>query len=341
MKYFITKSKFMKVIVSLIIITVLCISSLANSNNISDYTFTQTTGIFSSIHTTGTYIAAGCTSTTFGNLPIGFAFIYNGTSYSQFGLCCSGWISMGPDVPNTSAFPLSTGIANNVISPFGAQLTSSVAGDGIYYKTEGSTPTRILTIEWWQYGFWLNGFDEICFQIKLYETTNQISFVYTTNDELSIRNIQVGLRGPSNADFTNRQTATNWSQTAAGTTNTASCLFSPGITPAAGLTFTFTPPPVSIVNISAQLPDNFELYQNYPNPFNPVTSIRFQVAGISVVKLAVFDILGREAAELVNGQLLPGTYEVVWDASDYAGGVYFYRLTAGSYTRTMKLILVK
>jgi hypothetical protein len=336
-----------EIILSIVILVTAYVPGRSFNDNIVDYTFSQTTGTFNSIHTTGTYIAAGCTSTTFGNLPIGFAFVYNGTSYSQFGLCCSGWISMGPSVPNTSAFPLSTGIANNVISPFGAQLTSSVAGDGIYYKTEGSSPSRILTVEWWQYGFWLNGFDEICFQIKLYETTNQISFVYTTNDELSIRNVQVGLRGSSNADFVNRQTTTNWSQTTAGTTNTASCLFSPGITPSAGLTFNFSPPPVSVVNINSQVPESFALYQNYPNPFNPSTSIRFSLPSVgngrdrSYVQLIIYDILSREIAVLVNEQLQPGTYETNWNASNYSSGIYYYTLKAGDFSETKKMILIK
>jgi hypothetical protein len=234
--------------------------------NVSDYTFSQEIGTFNSIHTTGTYIAAGCTSTCFGNLPIGFSFIYNGTAYSQFGLCCSGWISMGAAIPLPSFAPISSGSTNNIISPFGSQLTSTVAGDGIYYKTEGTAPNRILTVEWWQYGFWLNGFDEISFQIKLYETSNTVRFVYVTNDEYSIRTVQVGLRGNTNADFNNRQTTTNWSQTTAGTANNSTCSFQPGITPEAGLTFIFTPQPVGIIKINSAVPESYSLMQNYPIP---------------------------------------------------------------------------
>jgi hypothetical protein len=310
-------------------------------SNVSEYTFSQSTNTFNSIHTTGTYIAAGCTSSVFGNLPIGFTFVYNGSSYTQFGLCCSGWISMGPSSPMTSIYPLSSGTTNNVIAPFAAQLTSNVAGDGIYYKTEGTAPNRVLTVEWWQYGFWLNGFDEICFQIKLYETTNQVKFVYITNDELSIRNIQVGLRGSSNADFNNRQTTTNWSQTSGGTSNTAYCLFSPGITPPAGLTFIFTPPPVGIIRTGNEIPENFELHQNYPNPFNPSTSIQFDVPVKTFIRLTVYDALGHEAAVLVNEELLPGTYESDFDGTNLASGVYYYKFTAGEINYTKKMVLIK
>lgn len=335
----------MKKLITLFILLFICYLPV-RSYNISNYIFTQTTGTFTSIHTTGTYITAGCTSSVFGNMPIGFTFIYNGTAFTQFGLCCSGWISLGPGAPATSIYPLSTGSTNNVISPFAAQLSSTVAGDGIYYKTEGSAPNRILTVEWWQFGFWFNGFDEICFQIKLYETTNEIRFVYTTNDELSIRTIQVGLRGSSNTDFNNRQTTTNWSQTTAGTTNTASCLFSPGITPSSGLTFIFSVPAVGIVNLSTQIPDNFKLYQNYPNPFNPVTKIKFSLPSnvkgkTSDVKLVVYDVPGTEVTTLVNEQLRPGTYEVSFDGRNVASGIYFYKLTTDEYTATKKMVLLK
>jgi hypothetical protein len=331
----------MKKLIITIIILVICVHCRAYNDNITDYVFSQTTGTFNSIHATGTLITAGCTSTVFGNLPIGFTFIYNGTAYTQFGLCCSGWISLGPAAPATSIYPLSTGSTNNVIAPFAAQLSSTVAGDGIFYKTEGTAPNRILTVEWWLFGFWFNGFDEICFQIKLYETTNEIRFVYTTNDELSIRNIQVGLRGSSNADFINRQTTTNWSQTTAGTTNAASCLFSPGITPPAGLTFIFTPPPVGIVRTSNQIPDNFRLYQNYPNPFNPISNIKFQMSNFAFANLKVYDVLEKEVVTLVNEQLEPGTYEVVFDGTNYPSGVYFYLLKTDEFVETKKMIIIK
>lgn len=335
-----------KILMIFTFISIYTLSVTSSSSNVADYIFSQTTGTFTSIHTTGTYITGGCTSSVFGNLPIGFTFTYNGNSYSQFGLCCSGWISLGPGTPGTSIYPLSTGSTNNVIAPFSAQLTSNVAGDGIYYKTEGTSPNRVLTVEWWQYGFWLNGFDEICFQIKLYETTNEIRFVYTTNDELSIRNIQVGLRGASNSDFINRQTTTNWSQTTAGTVNTAYCLFSPGITPSAGLTFIFTPNPVGIVN-NNQIPADFLLEQNYPNPFNPVTNIKFDIPVRSYVILRVYDMTGKEVTEIYNGLSDPGEYTADFDAVKLASGVYYYEITAGTpnggviFKDVKKMVVVK
>ena len=83
------------------------------------------------------------------------------------------------------------------------------------------------------------------------------------------------------------------------------------------------------------------MLQNYPNPFNPTTNIRFELPNSGSVKLVVFDALGREVATLVNEKLTPGTYEVDWNGSEYPSGTYFYKLTAGDYVETKKMILVK
>jgi hypothetical protein len=88
-------------------------------------------------------------------------------------------------------------------------------------------------------------------------------------------------------------------------------------------------------------PVSFELSQNYPNPFNPTTNIRFRVPEAADVKLAVYDRLGREAAVLVDGRMDAGSFETNFDASGLASGVYLYRLRAGSYAETRKMIVVK
>jgi hypothetical protein len=106
--------------------------------------------------------------------------------------------------------------------------------------------------------------------------------------------------------------------------------------------------------ISTTIPEEFSLYQNYPNPFNPTTKIRFNIApllnqggvaptqvGDGVVVLTLYDLLGREIATLVNQPLQPGTYEVEWDATNYPSGVYFYKLTAGNFIDTEKMVLIK
>ena len=117
------------------------------------------------------------------------------------------------------------------------------------------------------------------------------------------------------------------------------------------------------------LPTQFLLFQNYPNPFNPTTTIKYTIPSTSVisnplegersqdlnnieifpsgrndlleVNLSVFDVLGRKVETLVNRPQNPGTYQVDFNASSLSNGVYYYRLTFGTFTKTMKMIVLK
>jgi uncharacterized delta-60 repeat protein len=99
--------------------------------------------------------------------------------------------------------------------------------------------------------------------------------------------------------------------------------------------------PIGIQTISSETPENFSLGQNYPNPFNPVTNIKLQIPSGGVVKVTVFDISGREVAELVNRNLSAGTYNVDFDASHLASGTYFYKMETKEFTEVKKMVLVK
>jgi len=93
-------------------------------------------------------------------------------------------------------------------------------------------------------------------------------------------------------------------------------------------------------------PKEFVLYQNYPNPFNPNTVIRFEIPGQArndnvLVTLKVYDILGNEIVTLVNEEKQPGVYEVEFDASTLASGMYLYKLQAGSFIQTKKMVLLR
>ena len=91
----------------------------------------------------------------------------------------------------------------------------------------------------------------------------------------------------------------------------------------------------------AVIPTVFSLSQNYPNPFNPTTTIQFGIPKEVKVTLKIYDAIGSEVATIVNEKLEPGYYQYQWNASTYASGVYFYRLTAESFVSTKKLILIK
>ncbi len=117
-----------------------------------------------------------------------------------------------------------------------------------------------------------------------------------------------------------------------------------------------------VVKVEEEIqPKDFALRQNYPNPFNPTTKIKFTIPtspqtpllsnakGIpmggagrgEVVRIMVYDILGREVATLINKQMPAGTHEVEFDASGLPSGVYFYQLKTGSFTETKKMILLR
>jgi len=104
---------------------------------------------------------------------------------------------------------------------------------------------------------------------------------------------------------------------------------------------TVTPSATQVERLTDEAPNSFALVQNYPNPFNPSTTIEFALPKSAFVTLRVYDLLGRQVGELVNEKLGPGNYRTQWDASGFASGVYFYRLTAGDFVQTRKLLLLK
>ena len=89
------------------------------------------------------------------------------------------------------------------------------------------------------------------------------------------------------------------------------------------------------------VPVQHKLFQNYPNPFNPNTIIKFQIKDSRLVTLKVYDILGKEVATLVNEKQQPGTYEMTFDGSGLASGIYFYKLTAGDFSEVKRMVLIK
>lgn len=96
---------------------------------------------------------------------------------------------------------------------------------------------------------------------------------------------------------------------------------------------------ISVVN--SEMPVNYSLHQNYPNPFNPISKIKFEIPKLTDVKIIVYDLLGREVATLVNELLKPGTYEVNFDGSNFASGIYFYSLITDDFSETKKMVLMK
>jgi hypothetical protein len=92
---------------------------------------------------------------------------------------------------------------------------------------------------------------------------------------------------------------------------------------------------------SSSIPTEFTLEQNYPNPFNPSTKITFELPKAGSVDLRVYDMLGREVAVLATGTRMAGAHTVTFDGAGLSSGLYFYRLTTGSFAETKKMMMVK
>lgn len=106
-------------------------------------------------------------------------------------------------------------------------------------------------------------------------------------------------------------------------------------------TFNIVIGPTNIDQKMNNIPVKFGLEQNYPNPFNPTTVIKYELPKSGLVKINIYDALGREIKTLINKQEPAGNYEITFDAAKIPSGVYFYRLTAGNYTETKKMVLQK
>ena len=166
---------------------------------------------------------------------------------------------------------------------------------------------------------------------------------YSTNTMLAATDIGV---------FISHNFGSSWSELAAGLPNTVSIHLDYNLqqnklrvaTHGRGI-WEYNGNIIPVTQIQTNIPKEYSLYQNYPNPFNPTTKINFSLPSADrnrqVVSLKVYDALGREVTTLVNQQLSPGTYEVEWNASSYPSGLYFYKLSAGEYSETRKMIILK
>ena len=103
---------------------------------------------------------------------------------------------------------------------------------------------------------------------------------------------------------------------------------------------------LNTTSVEADLPVDFALNQNYPNPFNPSTTLSFAIPEQGNMNLKVYDILGRHVKTLASGNYAPGNYSIIWDATDDSGhmvsaGLYFYRIQAGKFSATKRMMLLK
>ena len=215
----------------------------------TDYTWSQSTGAYTEITGGTVHGTASNDDTSFNAVSLGFTFNYNGVDYTQVSIQSNGFAAMGATVSN-SYTPLSSGATNNVLSALGRDLQGNGTTSELMSKLEGTAPNRVFTIQWKHYKRYGTAYagDSFNFQIKLYETTNVVEYVYGPFTAVSVTTpptIQVGLRGASNADFNNRTSTGDWTASTAGATNTANMALTNVFFPPSGLTWTWTPIPPS------------------------------------------------------------------------------------------------
>jgi hypothetical protein len=228
---------------SLILLFLVAFATWSSYGQIAtSYNFASTVGTYTAI-TGGTLWQSGSWDDATGTVPLGFNFTYNGSTVSSLLASCNGYLTSYTGSLGYS--PISSATSTPiVIAGMGRDLQGQT-GSEIRYETTGTAPNRVFTLQWTdakRYGTSYAG-ELIDFQIKLYETTNKIEFVYgsvTGSSYASAIHPQVGLRGSGNTDYFNRTTTTDWTASTQGTANTATMTLNNVVYPPSGLTYTFT-----------------------------------------------------------------------------------------------------
>ncbi len=323
----------------------LIIFSTSLFGQITNYTFTAVNGVYSPTSPGTQLIGPNEEGTNSALTPIGFTFKFNGINYTNIGVNACGYIKFGALTTTEFTNNLKTGSNRPVAAPLWDDIKTGNITGGVFSQLSGSAPNRVFTIEWrFMRWWWSNGIDSvISFEAKLYETTNVVEFVYRQDPN------QGNLGGPTTG------ASIGLNSTATGNGNFLS-VQSAGLNPlisstvendtirqkpATGQIYRFTPPVSGINIISSKIPDNFSLGQNYPNPYNSSSKFKFDISKSGDVKITVYDVQGREVQTVVNERLNAGKYEVMFDGSGLTSGIYFYRLSAGNFTETKSMVLIK
>jgi hypothetical protein len=190
-----------------------------------------------------------------------------------------------------------------------------------------------------------NGFMTSCASDSLTSTGCFVSIYRTSTDSLTVR------RGfPGNMSSGTIQYKINSASVVSGTVPPVCAIYRSGTLQKAAVSYAGTGPsdcwfdaenlPTGIGNQNG-IANEYSLMQNYPNPFNPTTTIKFSIMKPEFVKLAVYDITGKEVSVLVSTQMTAGNYTVDFDASKLSSGIYFYKIFAGDFTGVKKMMLIK
>jgi len=260
------------------------------------------------------------------------------------------WTEVNTGLTNTYVFALAVSGTNLFAGTFGGVFLSTNNGTDWTEVNSGLTNTTVYSLA--------------VSNINLFAGTSGGGVFLSTNNGTSWTEVNTGLTSttvytlaPSGTNlfagtsgggvFLSTNNGTNWTEVNTGLTDLtirAFAISSPNLFAGTGggvwrrpLSEIIT----SVEALSTDLPTHFSLDQNYPNPFNPATTISFSLPSRSFVLLKVFDALGREVDVLLSEELSAGTYSQQWTPKGLSTGVYLYRLQAGNFVKTNKLILLR
>jgi len=229
---------------------------------------------------------------------------------------------------------------NNAVFALGVMDTNLYAG-GVFTTSGGVSANRIARWNGTSWSALGSGMSGTVFTLAVIGTDLHAGGGFTT-------------AGGVSANYIAKWDGTSWSALGSGMNGAVLALAAIGSELYVGGSFTTAggnpssyiglwhiPDVVGVSEQTPAIPAGYVLGQNYPNPFNPSTKIRFHITTASHVSLRVFDPLGKEVTLLVNEQLSGGSYITEWNATGFASGVYFYRLQAGSFTETKRLVLLR
>lgn len=295
-------------------------------------------------------------------------FLFTSASFSQYK------VAQNFDATNPGSLPLSWTRYNNAAFPIysASNWTVRDSGSTVYqvasqFKTKSRTPKRSIGVSW--YSAWDSTGNNIVHISDAWLVTprflcsnDSISFYATGGAQAYCDSLQIWVN-PTNtlpSGFTVKLGTIIWPQGStfgkfqryrynlsqfAAQTIAVGFRYYMNLQDANGLLVQlddiYVGGSVGIQNTSNEIPARYKLAQNYPNPFNPVTNIAFDIPQNTFAVLKVFDMLGREVAELVNEKLDAGSYRVNFDASNLSSGTYLYSLSTSNFRQTKKLTVIK
>ncbi|MFM2285269.1 MAG: hypothetical protein RLZZ543_766, partial [Bacteroidota bacterium] len=266
--------------VLLLLLISISINQSSYAQHISEYVFEQSSSNYPGI-LGGTILGSGTSLESqnyFVTLP--FTFSFDALSYTSLKVCANGFISFNA---NNSYIlnPISnTASSLTTISPLGANLNGTANSD-IRVLATGAAPYRVYTVEWRNMDVNHSGASSLTFQVKLYETSNEIRFSYSNCQSSVSFDAEVGIRSLTSSNFQSRTSATgNWNATTLSTSSSGTIATSPGNVPTAGLVYSYSIPNLGICAAPVDVPTTLSCTANYTNmslSFSPLSDCRYLV----------------------------------------------------------------